>query len=334
MKYAPFLVILLGCPEQESTDKNGDTAAGPDETGGPDDTGACASRLTSVDPAEGGVGVYYRDLVTLSFDGDGSTAAISVLDSTGTDAGMTPTWAAGNNMVTLEGGLFPSTDYTVHIELCGLTTETHFSTSADGSPLTIPVEDLIGRTYAFALADAEITEPAVLEMFDDSKLVTPLGFMVLTADATSLELLGGVLIRDEGDLFQAAKTDTWDFPASAFDEQPFFSTYIDSLAIVYSDGGSTKTTIQLYNFTLDGVFSADGSAITHGNVDTLVDTRNLGPLFGQGEALDAVCLFAETFAVYCIACPDDEMYCLHTIGEDIYAPWVEGLELEPYPASE
>ena len=334
LKYAHFAlwlpVMLGGCPfEGEPKDTSG--AAGTGETGSLDDTASCTASLTTVDPAEGGVGVYYRSPVTLSFDGDGSAALIQVLDPAGADIGMTPTWQAGNNMVVLEGGLSPSTAYTVHVELCGVTNETHFTTSSDGSPLTVGVDELIGRTYSFALADAEFTEPAVLEMFDDTKLVTPLGFMVQNADATTLELLGGVLSRKDGVLVQTDETDTWDFPASDFTAQPYFTTYIDSLAIVYSDTGVEKTTIQLYKFTLDGIFTPDGSAITHGHVDTLVDVRNLGPLFGLEDTPTAVCEFAADFAVYCVACPDEVESCLYTIGEDINAPWVEGLSLTPYP---
>lgn len=343
LKYASMTVwmpvLLLGCPAGADPKESGDSA-GTGETGQDDDTanGTCTASLKTVDPAEGGVGIYYRSVVTLSFDGDGSPALIQVLNPEGADVGMTPTWQAGNNMVVLEGGLSPSTAYTVHVELCGVTNETHFTTSADGSPLTIGVEELIGRTYSFALADAEITEPAVLEMFDDSRLVTPLGFMVQNADATTLELLGGVLSRLDGELVQTDETDTWDFPASDFTAQPYFTTYIDSLAIVYSETGIPKTTIQLYNFTLDGIFAPDGSAITHAHVDTLVDVRNLGPLFGLEDTPTAVCEFAGDFAVYCIACPDEPGYpggegsCLYTIGEDIDAPWVDGLSLTPYPA--
>ncbi len=326
-------LLLSGCPAEGDPKETGDSA-GTRETGDPDDTASCSAALTAVDPAEGGVDVYYRRAVTLSFDGDGSAALIQVLDPAGADVGMIPTWQAGNNMVVLEGGLSPSTAYTVHVELCGITNETHFTTSSDGSPLTIGVDELIGRTYSFALADAEITEPAVLEMFDDTKLVTPLGFMVQNADATMVELLGGVLSRKDGLLVQTDETDTWDFPASDFTAQPYFTTYIDSLAIVYSDDGVDKVTIQLYKFTLDGIFAPDGSAITHAHVDTLVDVRNLGPLFNLEDTPTAVCEFAADFAVYCVACPDEVEACLYTIGEDIYAPWIEELTLTPYPVSE
>ena len=61
----------------------------------------------------------------------------------------------------------------------------------------------------------------------------------------------------------------------------------------------------------------------------LVDTRDWGPLMGLPDEPDAVCGFAETFGVYCEACGDGEELCLFIIGEDIYAEYQEGVDVEP-----
>lgn len=327
MKFWSFaLLALAACETTSTTDTSNDSGAVTD-TG---DTASCAVHVIGVTPTDGAMAVYYRDAVYVSFDGDGSAALIEVRDAAGGVAALTTTWDEAHTLATLDGVLAPSTEYTVHAELCGVTTDTHFTTSALGSPLTISHEELTNRTFSFALRDAEITEPEALEILGDSSLVTPLGFMVQYADDTQLELLGAVLGFVDDGLVQVEELDTWDFPAADFTEQPYFHVTIDELPIVY-ENSSGQTLIRLYDFDMEGLFAPDGSAIEHGTVVTLVDSRGLGPLLSLPDTDDAVCTYAAPFGVTCIPCPDGEPYCIHTIGEDITAPLVPDLTLTPWP---
>ena len=330
MTRLPLALLLLGCPEEGTgKDDAADTGAASDTDTAVD--GSCEVHLIAAVPNPDAVSVYYRDPLVLSFDGDGSTAAYGVADAAGTSVALAESWGEGNTMVTLTGTLAASTAYTLTVDICGATSELNFTTSSLGG-FDIKPADLLGRTYSFALADAEIIEPAVLEAFDDAKLVTPLGFMVDSVDDSSMELLGAVCENNFGDLVQLSNTATWDFPAADFTAAPYFSTAIDELTIVYEDSsaGVPRTEIILYEFQFDGVFAPDGTSIEHGHIDTLVDSRGLGPLFNLADTDEAVCTFAGEFGVTCADCPDGEPYCLHTIGVDLSAPWIEGLTLHPY----
>ena len=322
------LALALGCPAADDS-QNASINGGKDSGTGDSGSGSCGVHLTSLDPADGGVGVYYRDPITLSFDGDASAALIEVRDPSGTAAAMAPTWSDGNVQVTLAGVLAPSTSYTIHVELCDVTTDSAFMTSDVGTPLAVGNDELVGRTFSFAIADAEITEPSVLEMFDDGALVAPLGFEVEQADDSTLTLLGALCAFDGGETVQVSDMDTWDFPAADFTQSPYFETATDYISLDY-----LGYPIPLYDFAFSGNFNADGTAIVKGRVEGLVDTRSLGPLFNLDDSPDAVCVLAGDVGVYCTPCPSDsEEYCLFVVGEDITAPWVEGLDIEAYPPS-
>lgn len=323
----PLALLLLGCPQEPSDKETGTDTAGGHDTAIEE---VCETKLIAVSPNPDAVGVYYRDPIVLSFDADGSSAQWSLTAADGAQVALTPAWGEGSTMVTLTGTLAAQTTYTLTVDLCGAESSVSFTTSSLGGFALTP-GDLIDRTYSFALADAEIIEPAVLEAFDDAKLITPLGFMVQNADDTSMELLGAVCENQLGELVQKSNTKTWDFPSADFSAAPYFSTEIDELTIVYEDdaSGIPRTDIVLYEFLFDGVFAPDGTSIEHGHVDTLVDTRGLGPLFNLEDTDNAVCEFAAGFSVACTECPDAGVYCLHTIGVDISAPWFEGLTLYP-----
>ncbi len=328
MRLSLAALLLSACPAETDDSGAKNDSAGIDDTA---DTNSCAIHVISLSPTDGAVGVYYRDPIYVSFDGDGAAAVVEVRDSASAAAPLTASWDAAGTLLTLSGVLTPSTAYTIHTELCDVVTDTTFTTSSIGTPLTVTPDELTNRTFSFALRDAEIVEPPALEILGDASLVTPLGFMVQFADDTQLELLGAVLDYNSDGLEQLDETNTWDFPTADFTGAPFFTTSIDALTIVYETESIPKTDIKLYDFLFDGVFSPDGSAIEYGHVDTVVDSRGLGPLLSLPDTDDAVCSFAADFAIVCIPCPDAEPYCIHMIGEDITAPWIEGLVLSPWP---
>ena len=197
------------------------------------------------------------------------------------------------------------------------------STSSLGSPLTVAPEDLLGNTYEFRLSnDAEITEPAFLDVMAASYLNVPLLFGVSAVDATSLTLIGSLGTQADDGSYSQDVGDVWHFPACDFSTAPFFSTVADLITLTYNG-----TDIPIEQFTLEGTFAPDGSSIEHGVATGNVDSRNLGPLVGQPDEPGAICNLASDLGVKCVPCADGEPYCLYMVAEQISAEMAEGLTL-------
>lgn len=316
-------LALFGCVDlSDDTQKDGDTS-GSEDTDTDSGTGTdCSVHLTDVNPADGAVGVYYRDPLVLSFDGDGTAADIRVTDSAGADVATSEAWQDGNVQVWVYAELEGAQSYDLAVTIEGCSYATGFTTSDIGTPLTIAPGDLEGRTYTFALNEANITTPSIIEGFDDDYFTQPLLFMVTQADTATVTLLGAPGEGESGSYSQVADEPTWDFPAADFTELPYFVTYSDYIELSYQG-----TPIPIYGFTFEGVFSSDGSSIEAGAVGGLVDTREMYAFLGLPENPEAICDYASSFGVYCEACPDGNDYCLTVVGEDITAPYQSGLTL-------
>ncbi len=316
------LFALLACPgpDTNATKDSGDPSGNPDDSG---DTGAnCEVHLTSISPTDGAVSVFYRDLLVLSFDGDGSAATIAVTDDAGTAVAVTEAWQDGNVQVWLDAELSAATTYDVAVSLCGNDYATSFTTSDVGKPLEVQYESMVGRTYAFSLNEANITTPSIIEGFDDDYFTQPLLFMIQEADESGVTFLGAPGVKDGSTYSQDTEAPTWDFPAADFTEQPYFETHADYIELAYRG-----TPIPISDFAFTGVFLADGSAIVEATVEGLVDTREMYEFLGLPENPEAICDYASGFGVYCEECPDGNAYCLYLVGEDITANEQAGLTL-------
>ncbi len=316
------LVGLVGCPAANNGKGSVDSNGYVDDT----DTGNCSAVVAAFEPESGTLDFYYHGTVGILFDADSNddaaSALIEVWDPTGAAVAATVEWDQAKLHATVWPTLAPNTAYTVHVEVCGVTSQSMLTTSALGTPLVDPVSSLLGRTYVFTLADADITEPAILEQFDDALLTAPLLFGVMAADETSITFEGA--LGDVDDLSQVEDQPTWPFPAGDFTAQPYFVASSDRINIKYGD-----TDIPINDFVLTGTFAADGLTIQQGHVTGLADTRNMGPLIGQSDTPTATCKFVEELGVYCQDCPDGEEVCLHITGENITANYVEGLVVTP-----
>lgn len=322
-------VALVGCVDlNDDTDKDGDT----DDTDDPSDTddsgtaGSCSVHLTDVNPTDGAVGVYYRDPLVLSFDGDGLAADIRVADSAGAAVDTSEAWQDGNVQVWVYADLQGGATYDLAVTIEGCDYATSFTTSDIGKPLSVAVEELEGRTYTFALNEANITTPSIIEGFDDTYFTMPLLFMVTQADTSTVTLLGAPGEGAKGNYAQTVSEATWSFPAADFTELPYFVTHSD-----YIELGYNGTPIPIYDFSFEGVFASDGTSIEAGAVGGLVDTREMYAFLGLPENPEAICDYASGFGVYCEACPDGNEYCLDVVGEDITAPQQSGLVLVEVP---
>lgn len=316
------LVGIVGCPAQNSGKKSGDYVDDTDDTA----AGSCTAVVSSFEPETGATDFYYHGSIGVLFDADSgddaSSALIEVRDPSGTAVAATIEWDQAKLHATVWPSLAASTAYTVHVEVCDVTSEATLTTSSLGTPLDVATSNLVGRTYVFTLADADITEPAILEQFDDALLTAPLLFGIMAADDTSLTFEGALGYAD--DLTQVEDQPTWPFPAADFSTAPYFAAAADHINIKYGD-----VDIPIADFVLTGTFAADAMTIQQGHVTGLADTRHMGPLLALEDTPNAACDFVADLGVYCQECPDGEEVCLHITGENITANYVEGLTVIP-----
>jgi len=326
-----LLAALAACKDTPKDETDG-TTAGTDSADADADTDAdtdadCDTTVTATDPAADATDVYYRGQIEVSFSDDGSGAAIDLLDSTGTSIGATPTWSEGNVQAFLNPVLDPSSSYTLHVSVCGTTTDVPFTTSELGSALSIDPVDLTDRTYVFRLSDADITEPAFLDVVASQYLSVPLLFGVTASDAETIDMLGALgYHEDDGTYTQIMGQATWDFPAADFTAAPYFSASADEIVITYG-----TIDIPVEGFTLAGTFTADGTQIQKGTATGLADSRNMGDLVNQPDDPNAICSVAAAAGVDCIPCGDGQPYFLYVQAEKITAYWEQGLVIAPVP---
>lgn len=320
MRFLMALALLAGCGEQDGLDK--DTSGGDLDTAN-GDVVECSLALLSTTPEDGAGDVYYRDPLVVSFDGGDASAdaTISLADAAGTDVPATATWGEGGVQATLDVVLQPLTTYTLTVDVCDATTTSTFTTSELGTPLTVASADLQGRTYVFRLSEADITEPAFLDVIADSYLNVPLLLGITAADDTSIDLLGALGdLNDDGSYSQDLAQTTWDFPAADFTTSPFFFAQAEYIVLSYQG-----TPIPIEDFTIEGTFTADGTEIVKGRATGLGDSRELGSMIFGDDDPAAICNLAEDQGVYCVPCADGGPYCLEIVAEDIVATWEEGL---------
>lgn len=319
-------LALTACTGKSDEPPVDDTSAGHDSV---DDTSVepCTATVLSVEPADGATDVYYHDTVVVSFDGDGSTAAFTLTAADGTDAPVSAAYTEGGVQAELTATLAPSTAYTLTTELCGATSTSTFTTSSLGTPLEMDPSALVGATYMFRLSDADITEPAFLDLIAGTYLTVPILLTVQEADSASIHLIGGLGDDSAGEVTQIPDLPTWDFPSADFTAQPYFHAESELVTIMYGD-----TPIPIEQFNLSGTFAADGSTISAGRATGVGDTRYMASLVGKpDDDLAAICDLAAAAGVYCTECSDGEPYCLPIVAEHIEAAKVDGLTLVVVP---
>lgn len=332
MTRSTLVIIALGicgCPAEVKEDDTSvvgiDDTADINDTDDTDTHGTCEAAVIGMTPLDGATAVYYRDPLEVSFDEDGSFAVLTLADAGGNDVPFTTTWTEGNVQAILDVVLVGDTTYTLTADVCGVVTTAAFTTSSLGAPLSVATSDLIGRTFMFRLSESTITEPAFLDFVASTYLIVPLLISVSEADDTTIELLGGVGEQEnDGTFTQVMEEETWDFPAGAFSEQPYFEAYAEYITVSYSG-----IPIPIEGFGLSGTFTADGSQIQKGIASGLGDSRHMWPLLGlEEEDYNAVCEIAAGAGVKCLPCSDGEPYCLDIVAEEVTAVWEEGLVME------
>jgi hypothetical protein len=250
---------------------------------------------------------------------------ISLVDGAGTPVSPDFYWSEGNVQVSLASILTPDTTYTLTVDICQTHLVSSFTTSHLGSPLLNGTESLAGVTWEFRLSDdADITEPAFLDIVASSYVTVPILIGVESVDDTTIDLMGALGEYDQGNgkYTQDTSETPWDFPAADFTEAPFFAATADVATLTYQ-----SIDVPIEQFHLEGTITEDGSAIDEGRASGYLDTRNAGVWVGRPGEAGAVCETAAAAGVTCVSCMDGSPYCMLVIAQNIRAEQVPGLTL-------
>ena len=317
------LLILLSCadtvkdaPETDSgldeTDTDTDTDADTDTD--TDTDVPCTATVTSLSPVDGSVDVSIETTVVAAFSEAVTVADITVdggANGTVTlaDDGLTAVW-------TPDAALSRDTAYTATASVCDGGLSTSFTTA--GEAITI---DLTDRTFDVELDGSDLTwvKPSQGRLIVGQIDTTDVLFMVQSATADELDLLGAAGFDDGGTTQQYPCTYAIDFPATSFSANPAFTAGPLDTEMVTGD-----TSFAVYDLAASGIIADDGEEMNDVIVTGLIDTRNLDEAAGF-DVCDAMANFGDD----CVACPDDGVVkCLELEVHDERAPWIEGLLLD------
>jgi hypothetical protein len=343
---AAFATVGCGGSDKEDdgggVDTAGDGSDGTGDSGGADgsdgsvDTGGvdggdggdggdgCDVTYALSNPVPDSTTHFYLDPIEVSLSDADPSVRIELSDASGAAVAGSRSFSADGRtaIFTADGGLAPSTVYTVHMSVCDGANngEAAFTTSALGEPLVV---DLTGATYAVNLAEARFLQPAgvadlLLGSLENNLLVGVLG----TTDR-SIDMMGALDAGGSG--LQDSCTPSIAFPAGTFADPAFEVGPADvSLPLA-------GVPITMFGMRLSGAFAADGSFFGGGRLEGQLDARDLAPLLGDLLGVtdpDEVCALMVGFGVTCGACDSDgAAYCIEVLADQITAT-AQGSALE------
>lgn len=177
-------------------------------------------------------------------------------------------------------------------------------------------DDLLGRTYALDLTDADWVEPAGLGLLIEAAIEQELLAAVTASSAEELAIIGAVAIPDLEPVTQDPCTSSVTFPVATFADAPTFSlgpkdvvVPIQGLFIVFED------------LELSGEFAEDLDRMVDLTLQAVVDTRPLVDAIDPGGDESSLCDLAAGLGGACQPCADGSgTFCLPVHVEDIAAP--------------
>jgi hypothetical protein len=297
----------------------GDTGAPPGDDDDDDDVTGCENTATPEFPTQGDADVYYRSSVRFALATADPAATITVSDAGGTEVPGTTTSTDLTVSWSPTDTLTPSTEYTAALSFeCGESTVS-FTTSSTGLPTDI---DPTGSVYALDVANGQWLEPVGVGTILASQLGDTQIFVSVDEVApTSITMLGAIGSGNAQDLCSP----TIPFPPAVYAD-PYFELQSPLLPLVVAG-----FVIEIQDLDMSGAISPSADRIQGASLAGSVDTRPLGAAFDLGTEPGAVCEFVATFNVECEPCGGDaaQPYCLSVLVENIGAPAVAGLTLEP-----
>lgn len=281
----------FGCTPDDKGDEDLSTETVGDDggsTGGEDDGG-------SSDGDDGGSGGSGGDSGTGEDSGEGSAGGDDAGDEGSDGTGDGTGSGSGDEGGTDDGG---------------------------GTGMDIDVADLDGHTWQLELSQANISDPAVLgailsALFTDSLF---LGVTEVGTETLDMSVVVGSPNGSGFDLGTPLALGSADFSAPPDFEVDGTGTILeytyDRVAIPFEDP------------VFEGTMATDGESLDSVVLTSLIDTRDIGPLFDLGSDETAVCSLVGDLGVTCDACSDGEPLCLAFTAEWTNAPREAGIRLD------
>ena len=293
---------------------DGDT----DDTDTP--TPSCEITVSNAIPSDGETAFYYRGALSWEFSEVDDSASVTLADAGGADVAGSGEWIGDIYIWTPSAPLAPSTSYTATLTTCDgdNSIETGFTTSAVGA--SVNDGDVQDSAYALDLASGNFVDPPGVGALLQSQLDVDILIGVTNAAGADLQLVGAIGEDGANPPAQDLCTESIDFPAADFSENPYFEV-----------GPQTTTLdVQGLSVTIDdlfvsGAFSPDGGEVVGAVLAGSIDTRPLAGLVGDDAPPEAVCDLAVTFGIACQACTDGSGdFCLSLLVTDIAAAEIAG----------
>jgi hypothetical protein len=285
----------------------------------------CETTITPY-PASAAQNVYYRTTVEAAFLPAADNSATITVDG----VNGTTEWRGNTLVFTPSAPLAPDTEYTA--------TVTH-ACAPDGAPWTfktgevgaaVDTAGLAGKAYSLDLASGRFVHPEGVGSLLQTYLTTDVLVGVVSADASSIQMVGAIGVEDADPPAQDTCNATIPFPSADFSANPFFVVGPEQ----------TTITVEDYEITIDelmisGAFAPDASYITGAVLSGSIDTRPLVPLLGdEGADENAICDLASSIGVSCEACADGTgNFCLSIYVDNIQAAAIP-TALETIPTQE
>jgi hypothetical protein len=318
-------MFLLACQSSPSPETGSDIDTGWfTDTASPEN---CTGVVTDVTPKAGTQQWYFRDMPKVWTGNDRTETYAASLWQGATQLPSQLVWDEGGVSFSVvgEGPFSSDTDYELSVTDCRETQRIPFRTSRYGAPLDGAPSDLVGTTYLINLAGATWIEPGGFSAILSLYFTTPILLMVSYADADFVDFLGAQGYRDDLGLYhQNPSEPTFEFPLARWPESPYFEVLAPQVNISVQG-----ISVSIYDFSLEGTFAADGSAIGGAKLQGLGDTRYMGALIGKADEPGALCEQALALGVPCSDCPDGQPYCMFLSAVDVDGARVPGLQLSP-----
>jgi hypothetical protein len=304
---------LLTEDEVESTDdgSQGDTSSDiePTDSGQIEESMDCEVNVLDINPMNGQEEVYYRSPIVVTLSQPDDTANIIVEGPNGTISGTT-TSDGSTIQYFSDSSLVPSSVHNVSVEYCnGSVGESYtFATSELGTQLENSID---GNTYPIDFGSGTWVQPLGIGPIIAAQLQNTILLGIQNQNNDELGVVVGASL--EGSFEQ-------DFcfpiiggiPGMSFDENPYFQVPETDI-----DLNISGFDVNLYNFSLSGVFSSDGSEYSHGVLDAIFDARDIA--LTVSLSAEDLCSVVAGLESPCKECPNDgQSFCIDVLVEGLF----------------
>ena len=346
------LFVMLGCSEMtlapgaydaemDDDDAGDDDYAADDDT---DDVGEDACDIAGTHPVDGDPTAYYRDSLQVFFAQPVTAANLSAIGPEGdipgatelSEDGLTATFDPYGDGV---NQLIPTSTYEARVEGPGCVADWTFTTSTLGSDLS---DDFLqqlenhGVSYTVDLSSATLADPPGAGPLFALLDTTPFLMSLQLHDEIALDMRAGGLAVDDFDVVSQNRC----IPTVEFSENG--ASWLTGAHVSLSPITDTPIPIQvegtlmLQELSFDGDFVTDGTVLTMGRFDGVVNGLDLDEALqlvtGDQEAYAAgtTCGQLEQLGSPCGSCPGapEEQNCFKFALTDLEANLLDAFMLD------